>query len=514
MDNIVIIDCGSQFTQLIARRTREMKIHSVVLPWDVTAERVREQTPSGVIISGGPDSVNEEGAIALEREIFELDVPILGICYGMQLLAAALGGRVASGDGHEYGTTPVKLSGEGALFASVPREFEVLMSHGDHVEDAPSGFHVVARTQNGVTAAMESGDARRFGLQFHPEVKHTQHGENILRNFLFGVCKCKGDWDLGDWIERAVSDIRERVGTDGVICGLSGGVDSSVAAALVHRAIGKQLECVFVDHGLLRLNEAQEVLASYAGLGLSVHSVDASELFLGKLKGVTDPEKKRKIIGKLFIKAFDEKSAEIKKGSKTRAAWLLQGTIYPDVIESGGKKKGAAVIKSHHNVGGLPKRMKMKLLEPLRDLFKDEVREIGRLLGVPSAIVDRHPFPGPGLAVRCLGHITKERLDTLRAADAIFRDELIAAGLYEGIWQSFCVLLPVKTVGVMGDGRTYSEVLALRAVDSTDAMTASWTRLPLDLLDLVSKRICNEVRGVNRVVMDITSKPPATIEWE
>ncbi|GHS96450.1 GMP synthase [glutamine-hydrolyzing] [Synergistales bacterium] len=514
MDNIVIIDCGSQFTQLIARRTREMKIHSVVLPWDVTAERVRAQAPSGLIISGGPDSVNDPGAIALQKEIFESDVPILGICYGMQLLAAALGGRVASGDGHEYGTTPVKLLGESALFSGVEREFEALMSHGDHVESVPSGFRVAAHTKRGVTAAMESGDKRRFGLQFHPEVNHTQYGENILRNFLFNICKCKGDWDLGDWIERAVSDIKEQVGSSHVICGLSGGVDSSVAAALVNRAIGKQLECVFVDHGLLRLNEGQEVLSSYAGLGLSVHSVDASELFLGALEGVTDPEQKRKVIGKLFIDAFDEASVKIEKLSKTSAAWLLQGTIYPDVIESGGKKKGAAVIKSHHNVGGLPEHMNMKLLEPLRDLFKDEVREIGRLLGVPSAIVDRHPFPGPGLAVRCLGHITKERLDTLRAADAIFRDELIAAGLYESIWQSFCVLLPVRTVGVMGDGRTYSEVIALRAVDSADAMTASWTRLPLDLLDLVSKRICNEVRGVNRVVMDITSKPPATIEWE
>ncbi|MDR3231482.1 MAG: glutamine-hydrolyzing GMP synthase [Synergistaceae bacterium] len=519
MDNIVIIDCGSQFTQLIARRVREMKIHSMVLPWDVSVERIRESVPpglmpSGLIISGGPDSVNDEGAIAIHEDIFDMDLPILGVCYGMQLLAKFRGGSVISGENSEYGTTPIRRERQSRLFADLPESFEVVMSHGDRVERLPPKFHATAFTKHGVTAAMESDDERLFGLQFHPEVAHTQHGSEILRHFLFDVCGCSGDWNLGNWVTRSVGEIREQVGDRYVICGLSGGVDSSVAAALVHRAIGPQLECIFVDHGLMRLNEAQQVLDSYAGLGLSVHHVDAAGLFLGRLKGVTDPEKKRKIIGELFIRVFDEEAKKLR--TATSVDWLLQGTIYPDVIESGGRKdkKGSVVIKSHHNVGGLPERMKLKLLEPLRDLFKDEVREIGRIMGVPDAIVDRQPFPGPGLAVRCLGEITRERLDTLRAADAIFREELARANLYEKIWQSFCVLLPVRTVGVMGDGRTYREVLALRAVDSSDAMTADWFRIPADVIDVVSKRICNEVRGINRVVMDVTSKPPATIEWE
>ncbi|MDR2136994.1 MAG: glutamine-hydrolyzing GMP synthase, partial [Synergistaceae bacterium] len=467
MDNIVIIDCGSQFTQLIARRVREMKIHSTILPWDVSAARVREQAPWGIIVSGGPDSVNDEGAIAIQREILELGVPVLGVCYGMQLLAKFLGGQVVSGEKHEYGTTPIRREGESKLFKEIPDSFDVLMSHGDRVKQVPPKFRATADTKHGVVAAMESDDGRFFGLQFHPEVEHTQHGVLILRRFLFDICGCKGDWDLGDWIQRSVEDIRVQVGEERIVCGLSGGVDSSVAAALVHKAVGKQLECIFVDQGLMRLDEARQVLDSYDGLGLSVRHVEASGLFLDRLAGVIDPEEKRKIIGELFIKVFEEEAAKI--GS---VEWLLQGTIYPDVIESG-SKKGSAVIKSHHNVGGLPEHMKLKLLEPLRDLFKDEVREIGRLLGVPGGIVDRQPFPGPGLAVRCLGEITRERLDTLRAADAIFTEELVRGGLYHKVWQSFCALLPVKTVGVMGDGRTYSEVLALRAVESSDAMTAN-----------------------------------------
>lgn len=507
MENIVIIDCGSQFTQLIARRVREMRIHSVILPWDAPLERLKELAPLGIIVSGGPDSVNEPDSIAVDRGIWDLGIPALGICYGMQLMARDLGGTVASGRTSEYGVTAVRLTGEGTLLRGLPSEMNVLMSHGDHVAFPPSGFVVTAATE-GVIAAMEDERRQLFGLQFHPEVVHTERGSEILKNFLFSICGCSGDWNLEDWVERTVENIRAKVGTDRVVCGLSGGVDSSVAAALVHRAIGPNLECIFVDHGLMRLNEAVEVMRSYEGMGLSVRHVDASALFLEGLAGMTDPEKKRRLIGGLFIEVFEAEAA--KAGG---ASWLLQGTIYPDVIESG-SKKGSVLIKSHHNVGGLPERMKLHLLEPLRDLFKDEVRALGRLIGVPEAIVGRQPFPGPGLAVRCLGEVTRERLQTLREADAIFRQELQRAGLYDEIWQSFCVLLPVRTVGVMGDSRTYSEAVALRAIHSQDAMTADWVRIPPEVLDVTAKRICNEVRGVNRVVLDVTSKPPATIEWE
>ncbi len=508
-ENIIIINCGSQFTQLIARRLREMKIHSVILNWDVSAEILESYSPKGIIISGGPDSVNEPDAITVDKKIFDFGCPVLGICYGMQLMAKTSGGVVSSGTSSEYGVTSIKRNeNSSALLKNLPSEINALMSHGDHVSKLPEGFAATSTTSGGVISSFENANKKFFGLQFHPEVVHTEHGEEILRNFVFDICGCVGDWDLSNWGETTIADIKNKVGDKKVVCGLSGGVDSSVAAVLVNRAIGENLQCVFVNHGLMRLNEPEQVMAQYKALGLNVIYVDASEKFLSELAGVTDPEQKRKIIGRLFIEVFEAEAKKIKN-----AEWLLQGTIYPDVIESG-SKKGAALIKSHHNVGGLPEKMNLKLLEPLRDLFKDEVRELGKIIEMPEEIISRQPFPGPGLAVRCLGEITKARLDVLREADAIFREELKAAGLYKNIWQAFCVLLPVKSVGVMGDSRTYNEVIVLRAINSQDAMTAEWSRIDFDVLDKISKRICNEVKGINRVVMDVTSKPPATIEWE
>ncbi len=495
-ENILIINCGSQFTQLIARRLREMKIHSVILNWDVKADDVKKLAPKGVIISGGPDSVNDSDAITIDPEILRVGCPVLGICYGMQLLTKLTGGAVTSGKSQEYGVTNIIKSGDSDLLSN-KNEFNALMSHGDNV----SGL-------SGVIASIENNKKNFYGLQFHPEVIHTECGNEILHNFAFKICKCSGDWDLSDWVNTTINNIRESVKDSKVVCGLSGGVDSSVSAVLVNKAIGENLYCVFVNHGLMRLNEPESVMESYKALGLNVIYVDASEKFLNELRGVTDPEQKRRIIGRLFIEVFEEEANKI-SGVK----WLLQGTIYPDVIESG-SKKGAALIKSHHNVGGLPEKMNLKLLEPLRDLFKDEVRELGKIINMPESIINRQPFPGPGLAVRCLGEITKERLDKLRAADAIFREELKRAGVYKDIWQAFCVLLPVKSVGVMGDSRTYNEVVALRAINSQDAMTAEFSRIDYDILDRVAKRICNEVNGLNRIVLDVTSKPPATIEWE
>ena len=510
MQNIIIIDCGSQFTQLIARRLRELKIHSVVLAWDVEPDKISDLNPNGIIISGGPDSVNEPDAIKINPEILKMPCPILGICYGMQLIAKMSGGQVASNDNHkEYGVTQIQIK-DSAIFQSIPAKINVLMSHGDHVANLPEDFRITASTENNITAGFENTSKNFYGLQFHPAVNSTEFGIEILKNFVFKICLCSGDWDLENFTESTIRHIQEITGGEKIICGLSGGVDSSVAAALVNKAVGDRLQCVFVDHGLMRLNEPEDVMNSYKDLGLNVKYVDASELFLKALAGVTEPEKKRHIIGKLFIDVFDAEANKI-QGAK----WLLQGTIYPDVIESGMKgKKGAVTIKSHHNVGGLPEKMNLKLLEPLRDLFKDEVRVIGKIINVPDEIVNRQPFPGPGLAVRCLGEINEHRLDILRKADFIFREELQRAGLFKDIWQAFAVLLPVRTVGVMGDSRTYDEVVALRAVNSKDAMTAEWSRIDLNTLDKISKRICNEVKGVNRVVVDITSKPPATIEWE
>ncbi|MBQ7170488.1 MAG: glutamine-hydrolyzing GMP synthase [Synergistaceae bacterium] len=509
-ENIIIINCGSQFTQLIARRLREMKVHSLILNWDSSAERIKSYSPRGIIISGGPDSVNDPGAITIDPEIFALGCPVMGICYGMQLMAKILGGHVVSGDTREYGVTEVHKAGGNSVILSknIPTSGRVLMSHGDNVAELPHGFRATSLTDTGIIASMEDTARNFYGLQFHPEVVHTESGGYILRNFAYTVCKCSGDWKLSDWVDSTITAIRESVGKSKVICGLSGGVDSSISAALVHKAVGDKLQCVFVNHGLMRLDEPEAVMKEYESIGLNVKYVDASERFLRELDGVTDPEQKRKIIGRLFIEVFEEEARKV-----DGAEWLLQGTIYPDVIESG-TKKGSALIKSHHNVGGLPEKMNLRLLEPLHDLFKDEVRRLGKIIGMPDEIINRQPFPGPGLAVRCLGAITKERLDTLRRADAIFREELKRSGLYAGIWQAFCVLLPVKSVGVMGDSRTYSEAVVLRAINSQDAMTAEWSRIDFDVVDRVSKRICNEVPGINRVVMDVTSKPPATIEWE
>ena len=508
-NKILIIDCGSQYTQLIARRVRELGVYSEILFWDSPADKLNASNPAGIIISGGPRSVLDDDAPFVPREILKSGVPVLGICYGMQMLAHILGGAVERGESAEYGRASVNVEG-GFLFkhCAGDAKLEVWMSHWDEVKKIPDGFRVTARSESGALAGFESADGSVTALQFHPEVAHTPKGMEILRAFVFDICGCKADWTLGtEWIEHEIVKIREKVGNGTVICGLSGGVDSTVSAVITQRAVGDRLHCIFVDHGMLRKDEGKQVMETYKSLNLNVHYVDASERFLSALDGVTEPERKRKIIGELFIRVFEEEARKL-GGSD----WLLQGTIYPDVVESG--HSGGGVIKSHHNVGGLPKDMKMGLLEPLRDLFKDEVRRVGKVLGIAPHFLGRHPFPGPGLAVRCLGVLTKERLDILREADAIFIEEICKAGLYDDIWQAFCALLPVRSVGVVGDVRTYGETAALRAVSSLDAMTAEWVHLPYELLDTVSRRICNEVPQINRVVLDVTSKPPATIEWE
>lgn len=508
----LILDFGSQYTMLIARRIRELGVYSEIHPCNVGLDRIRAMHPKCVILSGGPSSVFDEGAPTIDPALFEMGVPILGVCYGEQLMAHLLGGRVEKATEREYGPAKITVHKNKAIFARFDEEecTDVWMSHGDRVIELPPGFEVLASSVHSPFAAIANEARQLYGVQFHPEVHHSPRGKDVLAAFLFDVAKMNSDWSAGAFVDDAIAKIRAQVGTGRAICGLSGGVDSSVAAVLCHRALGGRLTCVFVDNGLLRKGERTQVERVFREqFALDLRVIDASERFLKELHGVTDPETKRKIIGRVFIEVFDEVARSIEG-----VTHLVQGTLYPDVIESVSFKGPSAVIKSHHNVGGLPERMKLSLVEPLRELFKDEVRAVGEAMGVPREVLWRHPFPGPGLAIRCLGEINKHRLDVLRAADAIVEQELRRNGLYDSVWQCFAVLLPVRSVGVMGDERTYDECIAIRCVTSVDGMTADWARLPYDLLGTMSSRIINEVSGVNRVVYDISSKPPATIEWE
>ncbi len=509
-EQLLIIDFGSQYTQLIARRFRELGVYCEIHPCTHPWEDLLTGETRGVVLSGGPSSVHDDDAPTIDPGLLKKEIPVLGICYGMQLMTHLLGGRVGAMHEREYGRAELIVDDPAGIFEGSPGAETVWMSHGDSIEEPPPGFRPLAHSNGSPVAAMASENGRLWGIQFHPEVVHTPRGREILRNFVFGVCGFSGDWTMRSFIDESVERIREKVGGEKVICGLSGGVDSSVTAILVHRAIGDRLTCVFVDNGLLRKGEAEEVIQTFGHrLEVNLHPVDARERFLGDLAGVTDPEEKRKRIGETFIRVFERESKKL-----GRFKFLAQGTLYPDVIESVSFKGPSATIKSHHNVGGLPERVDFELLEPLRELFKDEVRAAGEEMGIPHDILWRHPFPGPGLAVRILGEVTADRADTLREADAIFIETLRETGWYEKVWQAFAVLLPVNTVGVMGDSRTYENALALRAVTSQDGMTADWARLPHDLLDAAGRRIINEVRGVNRVVYDISSKPPGTIEWE
>ena len=509
---VLILDFGSQYTQLIARRVREQGVYCEIHPFNIAVDEIVKKNPKGVILSGGPSSVTDEDAPRVAGDFYaKLNAPTLGICYGMQLVAVDMGGASEPAARREYGHAKLKvLSGQTKLFDELPFELDVWMSHGDHVTRLPDGFRTTATTGEVVTA-IENDDKQIYCVQFHPEVSHTPLGKEILRNFLFNICGCKGDWTPAQFIKEEIEKIRNTVGETGnVVCGLSGGVDSTVAAALVHEAIGDRQTCIFVNNGLLRLNEFEETLKLYNDrLHLNVRGVDASAEFYAALAGAVDPEQKRKAIGRTFIEIFDAEAHKIGD-----VEWLVQGTLYPDVIESVSLRGASVTIKSHHNVGGLPEKMKLKLIEPLRELFKDEVRLIGKDLGIPDEILQRHPFPGPGLGVRILGEVTPEKAELLQKADAIFIDELKSSGLYSEVWQAFAVLLPIQSVGVMGDFRTYEKTAVLRAVTSTDGMTADWARLPHDFLGKVSSRITSEVRGINRVVYDISSKPPSTIEWE
>ncbi|MEA4827756.1 MAG: glutamine-hydrolyzing GMP synthase [Clostridium sp.] len=506
---VLVIDFGGQYNQLIARRVREHNVYCEIVPYTVTIDEIKSKNPKGIIFTGGPNSVYGEGTPRVNKEVFEMGIPVLGICYGHQLTAYTLGGNVESPEIREYGKTEVKLSKESLLFDGIEEELaQSWMSHTDYVSKVPEGFKIVGTTEQCPVAAMENSERKIYGVQFHPEVEHTLFGKKMLSNFLFKVCGLKADWSMASFAEDKIKEIKALVGDRKGLCALSGGFDSSVAAVLVHKAIGKQLTCVFVDHGLLRKDEGDQVEYIFKKqFDMNLIRVNAGERFLGKLKGVSDPERKRKIIGEEFIRVFEEEANKL-----GQIDFLVQGTIYPDVVESG--TNTSATIKSHHNVGGLPEDMQFSLIEPLRELFKDEVRAVGEELGIPHKLVWRQPFPGPGLAIRVLGEITEEKLFITREADAIFREEIAKAGLEEKIWQYFACLPNIQSVGVMGDERTYCHTVALRAVTSSDAMTSDWARIPYEVLDIVSRRIVNEVKGVNRIVYDVTSKPPATIEWE
>ena len=505
---VLILDFGGQYTQLIARRVRELGVYSEILPFNTSAESIRHRNPKGIILSGGPSSVYETGAPHPDPDVLHLGVPVLGICYGVQLMAHFLGGEVRPSNRREYGQAEIEIQDKGKLLGGLSSPLKVWMSHGDNVSRPPAGFVVTASTDAAI-GVVEDHTRQLYGVQFHPEVAHTPQGKEVLRNFLVDVCRLRCDWTMSSFIDTTIESIRQRVGDGNAVCGLSGGVDSSVAAALVARAIGDKQTCIFVDTGLLRKNEFEEVLTAYREMELNVVGVAAGERFLTRLAGIVDPERKRKIIGNEFIEIFQEEARKL-----GHEDFLVQGTLYPDVIESVSVKGPSAVIKSHHNVGGLPEKMNLKLIEPLRELFKDEVRRVGRELGLPEEIISRQPFPGPGLAVRILGEVIADRVALLQEADAVVIEEIRRADLYDKVWQSFAVLLPVSTVGVMGDMRTYDNAVALRVVESLDGMTADWARLPYDVLQRISSRIVSEVRGINRVVYDVSSKPPSTIEWE